>query len=210
MFELNFRDDRYLPFEGAGVVSKWRIELPDTFKQFDYDTMTDVVFRLRFTSMDGGDKLKQLASDSVMAFIRSAEDLSRNQGLFAAFDLKNDFSDAWYTANHPPAAATERVLTIDKLNEKLPIFTKGRLPSKIRATDIYLFASVSLMASAFTVTQDGTDIPFIDGPPLGSVAEMKCFVAKGVDAAMDSTQIKIADTKAPIEKMWLLERYTLR
>jgi len=28
------------PFEGAGVISKWRIKLPDTFKQFDYDTMT--------------------------------------------------------------------------------------------------------------------------------------------------------------------------
>jgi hypothetical protein len=35
-------------------------------------------------------------------------------------------------------------------------------------------------------------------------------VAKDVDAAMDSLQIKIADTKTPIEKMWLLERYTLQ
>jgi hypothetical protein len=24
MFELNFRDDRFLPFEGAGVISRWR------------------------------------------------------------------------------------------------------------------------------------------------------------------------------------------
>lgn len=27
LFELNFRDDRYLPFEGAGAISRWRIEL---------------------------------------------------------------------------------------------------------------------------------------------------------------------------------------
>ncbi len=121
VFELNFRDDRYLPCEGAGVLSKWRIELPDKFRQFDYDTMTDVVIRLRYTSVDGGDKLKQPASDCVLDYIKSVEDLSQDEGLFAAFDLKNDFSDAGYTANHPPAAATERVLTIDKLNEKLPI-----------------------------------------------------------------------------------------
>lgn len=27
-FELNFRDERYLPFEGAGAISKWRLDLP--------------------------------------------------------------------------------------------------------------------------------------------------------------------------------------
>ena len=28
LFELNFRDQRYLPFEYMGAVSRWRIELP--------------------------------------------------------------------------------------------------------------------------------------------------------------------------------------
>ena len=27
VFELNFRDERYLPFEGAGAVSEWSLEL---------------------------------------------------------------------------------------------------------------------------------------------------------------------------------------
>jgi hypothetical protein len=208
VFDLNFRDERFLPFEGAGVISKWRLELPDGFRQWDYDTMTDVLMRIRFYS-DGNDKLKKPAGDSVLAYIKSVEDRSRDEGLFSAFDLKNDFSDAWYTANHPPAAATERVMTIEKLNEKLPIFTKGRAPSKILATDLYLFASSALPASAFSATQGGTDIVFADGPPLGAPAGMKCFVAKGVDAAMDTVKITIADTKTPIDRMWLLERYTL-
>ena len=55
------------------------------------------------------------------------------------FDLKNDFSNGWYAANRPASGATERVLTLDNLNEKLPIFTKGRPPTKIQASDIYLF-----------------------------------------------------------------------
>ena len=33
VFELNFRDERYLPFEGAGAISKWRIELPADFRR---------------------------------------------------------------------------------------------------------------------------------------------------------------------------------
>ena len=34
VFELSFRDERYLPFEGAGVISKWSLELfSDLLKQ---------------------------------------------------------------------------------------------------------------------------------------------------------------------------------
>ncbi len=213
VFELNFHDERFLPFEGAGTISQWSIDLPKEFRQLDYDTISDVIVRLRYTSVDGGDKLKKPASDSVLQYIKSVEDLSREEGIFAAFDLKNDFSNEWYAANHPPAGATERVLVIDKLNEKLPIFTKGRPPAKIQATDLYLFVSGSLLASSITATQGGNAITFTDGPPLGNGAAspvtMKSFVAKDVSSAMDSLQIKIQDTKTVIDKMWLLERYVL-
>ena len=40
---VNFRYERYIPFEGAGAISKWRLELPDTFREFGYDSITDVV-----------------------------------------------------------------------------------------------------------------------------------------------------------------------
>jgi hypothetical protein len=152
VFELNFHDERYLPFEGAGAISKWRLELPDQFRQFDYDTITDVVMRLRYTSVDGGDKLKAPAAGSVQDYIKSVEELSREEGLFAVFDLKNDFPNEWYNANHPPAGATERVLIIDKLNEKLPIFTKGRNAKDIQAKEIYLFAPGDPKASNFRNT----------------------------------------------------------
>ena len=112
--------------------------------------------------MVGGDKLKKPASDSVMEYIKSIEDLSREEGLFAFFDLKNEFPSEWYGANKPAADAIERVLTIEKLYEKLPIFTKGRAPAKIRAMDIYLFASGSISASSITATQGGNEIAFTD------------------------------------------------
>jgi hypothetical protein len=158
----------------------------------------------------GEDRVSAFLRQFGAGFVKSLEDLYRNQGLFPAFDLKNEVSDAWYTANHPAAGATERVMTIDKLNEKLPIFTKGHALAKIRATDIYLFASSSLSSAAFTISQNGNDISFADGPLLDATTTMKSFVASGVDAAMNSLQLKITDTNTPIEKIWLVQRYTLQ
>ena len=54
LFEFNFLDERYLPFEGSGAVSMWRIELPKDFHQFDYGTIADVVLHLRYTARSGG------------------------------------------------------------------------------------------------------------------------------------------------------------
>lgn len=54
MFELNFRDERYLPFEFSGAVSRWRIELPLENNQFDMETLSDVILHLNFTAREGG------------------------------------------------------------------------------------------------------------------------------------------------------------
>jgi hypothetical protein len=202
VFELNFHDERYLPFEGAGAISKWRLELPEKFRQFDYDTITDVVMRLRYTSLDGGDKLKAPAADSVQDYIDGVKELSREEGLFALFDLKNDFPNEWHNANHPPAGATERVLTIDKLNEKLPIFTKGS--KNILAKAIYLYIPASVSAS-ITATQGGNELSLGPGDKVGT---MKALVSDD-EAPMGTLQIKIHDAKTSIGKMWLLERYVL-
>lgn len=32
VFEFSFRDERYMPFEGAGAVSTWRLLLPKSFR----------------------------------------------------------------------------------------------------------------------------------------------------------------------------------
>ncbi len=143
VFELNFKDERYIPFEGAGAISKWRLELPD-FRQFDYETISDAVIHIRYTSVEGGDNLKKAAADSVKAYIKSVEELSKDEGLFAFFDLKHDFSSEWYKAMNPPADATDRVLMLNNLSDRLPIFTKGVLPKDIKATNVHLFAPQEL------------------------------------------------------------------
>ena len=49
---------------------------------------------------------------------------------FAVFDLRHDFPNEWYKAMQVPAGATERVIAIDTLLDRLPIFTKNTLPPK--------------------------------------------------------------------------------
>lgn len=53
VFNFDFRDERYLPFEGAGVDSSWRLELPKDFKQFDYESISDVILRVSYTARNG-------------------------------------------------------------------------------------------------------------------------------------------------------------
>ncbi len=205
VFELNFKDERYMPFEGAGIISKWRLELPKEFRQFDYDTISDAIVHIRYTALEGGDKLKKPAAESVMAYIKSVEELSRDEGLFAAFDLKHDFPNEWYKAMNPPAGSTERVLMLNNLNERLPIFTKGKDPKQIQAIDVYLVTPTKLSAS---LMQDTEMIPFIDGSPVGET--MKAFVIKDNNLPMNSWQLKIQDVKTKIDKLWLLVRYVLK
>ena len=46
VFEFSFRDERYMPFEGAGAISDWSLSLPKTLRVFDYATISDVILHL--------------------------------------------------------------------------------------------------------------------------------------------------------------------
>src|SRR5205814_264838 len=65
VFDLNFRDDRYLPFEGAGVISNWKLECNGKYvvdgnlvdlSQFDYNSISDVILHIRYTSREDAGK----------------------------------------------------------------------------------------------------------------------------------------------------------
>jgi hypothetical protein len=134
MFELNFKDERYLPFEGAGVISRWRIELPSGFQQFDYYTISDIIMHLRYTSVDGGDNLKKSAAGTVQDFVKSNVELSEREGLFALFDLKNDFPNEYYKFTQTPPSNDKIAFNLGNLSERLPIFTKNYTISAADAT----------------------------------------------------------------------------
>ena len=94
LFELNFHDDRYLPFEFHGAVSKWSIELPSDNNYFDLDTLSDVIVHLNYTSREGGERLRHAAKEAAEKRLPGAG--------WCLFDVPHDFPDAWelFRANH--------------------------------------------------------------------------------------------------------------
>jgi len=92
MFETNLRDERPLPFEGAGVESTWKLELPTKFRQFDYETISDVVFQVRYTARQGGGQLKDKSVDQIENLVTDVN----VAGLALLFSLKHDFPTEWH------------------------------------------------------------------------------------------------------------------
>lgn len=118
LFETNLRDERYLPFEGSGVIARWRIELPmPSLAQFDYTTMSDVILHLRYTARDGGEELRKWAEASAQTAIVSPGAL--------LVVVKQDFPSEWARAAASPSTAPLKLtLSRDLLPYVLAATTK--------------------------------------------------------------------------------------
>lgn len=123
MFEFNFRDERYLPFEGAGAISRWRLELPTEYRQFDYNTISDVVLDLSYTARDGGGLLKVGAETAIVDGLNRIRELAVDgvpaaSGLARAFSLKKEFPDVFHRL------LTEESATLTLTKEHFPFVVR--------------------------------------------------------------------------------------
>jgi hypothetical protein len=126
LFEPNMRDERYLPFEGQGVVSTWRLELPKQFNSFDYDTISDVVLHLRYTAREGGALLKEQAALELQTALNEFIRIEGQKGLAQVFSQRHEFSTEWYRFLNPPAGASKQTLTMALTNERFPFLFRAR------------------------------------------------------------------------------------
>ncbi len=119
LFELNFGDERYLPFENAGAASQWELSFPAACNQFDLTTVSDVILHLNYTALYSGDEgLIESVQDVI------TEDLPTYGRML--FSLKQDFPDAWneMLVNH------RDYMEIEIRNEQLPFFLRHRTDLK--------------------------------------------------------------------------------
>jgi hypothetical protein len=206
VFELNFHDERYIPFEGAGVVSKWRIELPAAFREFDYQSITEVLMQVRYTALDGGDKLKAAAAKSVKEYVKGAADLGDREGLFAIFDLPHDFPNEWYKSTGASGGAT-RNMVLNNLLERLPAFTKGAKAEDKKASDIFLFAP-NLAGASLTLPGKGEMNSFGPSPAAG---KLHALANRDLHCPMTNWQLTLTSGDASaVEQCWLVIRYTVK
>jgi hypothetical protein len=142
MFETNLRDERYLPFERAGAVSSWTLQLaPPVVAQVDTSTIQDVVLHMRYTARGAGEPLR---SQAVAELRKSALDAIRiadaQTGLARMFSVRHEFPDAWYQLFSPSSGA-DRPLTQTAI---LPLTHPDRFPFLFKAAKSLVFTRIEV------------------------------------------------------------------
>ena len=131
MFEPTMRDERYLPFEGAGVTSQWHVELPTKWPSFDYSTIADVILHLRYTARDGGDAFKDEATSAVTAMVLQATEELK---LYRLVSLRREFPANW---NQFLTAADAQTLDFSMSQDRFPFEFNDRT-IQINAAKVFL------------------------------------------------------------------------
>lgn len=132
MFELNFRDERKLPFEFRGAVSRWRLEMWPENNQFDLDTVADVVLHLNYTAREGGEVLRQAASEIARRELRAA-------GL-RYFDVRHDMPDAWAQFQSDGREEGTRRLAVRLSRHMFPFLPAGQ-DIRVERLDLFFEAA---------------------------------------------------------------------
>jgi hypothetical protein len=134
LFELNLRDERYLPFEGSGVVSEWQLELPTEVRQFNYDTIADVILHVRYTAREGGSLLRNGAVTNLKARIDEAQAV----GSVRLFSVRHEFPTEWakFKSVQLGDATPVAELTLNLREEHYPFWSQG-MPVAVKRADFF-------------------------------------------------------------------------
>jgi Tc toxin complex TcA C-terminal TcB-binding domain/Neuraminidase-like domain len=138
VFELSFRDERYLPFEGAGAISEWSLELfndlpsnnPDPGKpdfgkplrQFDYNTISDAILHVKYTAREDAGAFK----NGAVAHLRDYFSQDGATNSMRMFNLRQEFPTQWHRFLHPSNAADGNVLEFEMSPTLFPIRDAGK------------------------------------------------------------------------------------
>jgi hypothetical protein len=165
VFELSFHDERYMPFEGLGVVSRWRLTLPKTFRQFDYQTINDVILSISYSAQLDGDLRDRVESNNA-ALAGALVNYFTNNPAKRLFSLRQDFSSAFTRLLRSPAG-TQITITLTARN--MPLLAQGR-PLSVTRGILLLRPAAGVAPAAFTITVDGTAMgAFAADPTLGDL-----------------------------------------
>ncbi|NNV57634.1 Tc toxin subunit A-related protein [Limnovirga soli] len=154
IFELNFRDERYLPFENTGAISSWRLELPTEIKQFDYNTISDVIVHVKYIAREGGSGFKDLSNILLKDQLAAIKQGLNQNGLHISINMKHDLPNEWHLLKMNGTID----LTIDK----------SRLPYMVQSFDTMLeIESIMFVAK---VEDNPTDFTINVADPLHSTS----------------------------------------
>ena len=148
VFELNFKDERYLPFEGTGAISSWRLELPTAIRQYDYNTISDVIVHIKYSSREGGSGLKSLADTTLKERLTLIKQQLNQEGLHISTNLKHDMPNEWHLLK------TNGTINLTISKSRLPFI--AQTPDAL-IEDVTFVAKVTGNPGSFTLNIDGND-----------------------------------------------------
>jgi hypothetical protein len=149
MFELNFRDERYLPFEGCGAIGAWQIEFGSQFRSFDAASISDVVIHIHYTAREGGSGLKSAVDGALVGRLNQIENAVKKSGLLRTIDLRHEAPDAWARLKQSKAAP------FAVTSDMLPQFTVGHGPT---LSDAWVLVRAAGQPATFAFTLDGNPL----------------------------------------------------
>ena len=125
VFELNFRDERYLPFEGAGAISQWSLELfhdnssnfGKDLRQFDYSTITDAILHIKYTAREDAGAFK----NDAIAHLRKYFSQDGATPSLRMFNLRQEFPSQWQRFLNPSNPADGNIFELEMTTNLFPI-----------------------------------------------------------------------------------------
>ncbi len=143
LFETNLRDERYLPFENSGVISEWNISLPNEVRQFDHDTISDLILHIRYTAREGGGLLRDGAIVNLQTLIGEAT----APGSVRLFSIMHEFPSEWAQfQNQTPAANHSFALPLMIRAEHYPFWSQAHL-QRVERVDVLVRSSAEITLS---------------------------------------------------------------
>ncbi|GAB6058047.1 Tc toxin subunit A-related protein [Desulfonatronum parangueonense] len=99
VFVLNYNDPMLLPFEGLGVETLWRFELPHASNRLNFDSLVDVLFTIEYTAY-------QDAAYRGQVIARLGERKSSD----VVISLRHSYPDQWYDLHNPADPTTAQTI----------------------------------------------------------------------------------------------------
>lgn len=150
VWQLDFRGERFGPFEGGGAVeSEWTLTLPATVRLFPYELIRDVVLRMSYTALDDA-ALRQEVETSQQGILA----LLRANGLRRAYSLRYEFPDIFERLLARPAGT---VTQLELASVHLPYLLTGR-GLRVTAAELAVRPTGTANAGGLALRVGGTPV----------------------------------------------------
>ena len=137
LFELNYNDERYLPFELRGVVSTWELEFPGQLEQFDRTTISDVIFHMRYTARQGDETFGQNVREKIDKAYKGE---NPPENLAISLDIRRGFPALWQAFISSGKEEGIRELFLEITKDSFPYLLR---PFSIRVKQVSLFCELT-------------------------------------------------------------------